>query len=79
MPTLIPISEAKGRLAEIVRDSENRDVILMRHGRPAAVVISTDRHEALLDEMEDLKDRLAVYERDHVTISLDKLIAELAD
>lgn len=77
MPRLIPISEAKGRLAEVVRDSEDDDVLLLRHGRPAAVVIGVARHDAMMEEIEDLKDRLAIHERDHVTISLDKLEAEL--
>lgn len=77
MPAVIPISEAKGRLAEVVRDSEDHDVILLRHGRPAAVVIGAQRFDAIMEEMEDLKDRLAVHERDHVTMSFDKFLAEL--
>jgi prevent-host-death family protein len=79
VPSAIPISEAKGRLAEVVRDSEDHDVVLLRHGRPAALVIGAERFDAWMDEVEDLKDRLAVYERDHVTISLDKLAAELGE
>lgn len=75
--TFVPVSEAKGKLAEIVRDSDSHDVILMRHGRPAAVVISHARFEALLDRMEDMADRLSVFERDGVTMDFEKLTAEL--
>lgn len=74
---LIPVTEAKARLAEIVRECAHRDVLLLRHGRPAAVVLSADRYEALLDRLDDLEDRLAVHERTGVTVSLEALRAEL--
>lgn len=77
MSKLIAISEAKGRLSEIVRDSDDADVLLMRHGHPAAVIMSVRRHEALLEELEDLRDRLSVHEREGVTMDFDKLAAEL--
>lgn len=77
MAELVSISEAKGRLSEVVRDSDREDVILMRHARPAAVVMSARRHEALLEEVEDLRDRLSVHEREGVTIPLEKALLEL--
>lgn len=77
MPELVPISEAKGRLSEIIRDSDSEDVLLMRHSTPAAVVISARRYDALLEEVEDLKDRLSVHEREGVTMSQEKVAAEL--
>jgi antitoxin StbD len=73
----VPISEAKGRLAELVRDSDDEDVVLLRHGRPAAVVMSARRYEALLEEIEDLRDRLSIHEREGLTMDLDKVGAEL--
>lgn len=77
MQKIIPISEAKARLAEIVRDSDSDDVVLMKHGHPAAVVMSYARHEALLGTLEDMSDRLAIYERDGLTMDYAKLSAEL--
>jgi len=74
---IIPISRAKGHLAEVVRDSEEGDVILMRHGRPAAVVMGIARHEALLEALADAQDRLSIHEREGVTIDIDKLANEL--
>ncbi|MGH3328794.1 MAG: type II toxin-antitoxin system prevent-host-death family antitoxin [Streptomycetales bacterium] len=56
---------AKGRLSELVKTSSEQDVLLMRHGRPAAVVTSAERHDALLEEIDDLKDRLSIHEREH--------------
>lgn len=77
IPSLVPISEAKGRLSEIVRDCDDHNVLLMRHGRAAAVVISVRRYEELLERIEDLEDRLAVYEREGVTVGLEQVKAEL--
>lgn len=77
MAKMIPLSEAKGRLSEVVRDSEDTDVLLMKHSTPAAVVMSFARHEALLEQIEDLMDRLSVHEREGVTVDFDKLKVEL--
>jgi antitoxin StbD len=73
----MPISEAKAKLTELVRDSDSNDVVLLRHGRPSAVLMSVRRHAALMERLDDLEDRLAVYERDGVTMDFDKLTAEL--
>jgi len=77
MAQFIPISEAKPRLAEIVRDSDDEDVLLLRHGRPAAVVMSARRWDAVNEEIEDLRDRLSIHERDGVTVDFDKVVSEL--
>ncbi|MGH3502975.1 MAG: type II toxin-antitoxin system Phd/YefM family antitoxin, partial [Nocardioidaceae bacterium] len=61
--TLVPISEAKGKLSELVRESDSHDVLLLRHGRPAAVMLSHDRYEALIEKLQDAEDRLSVHER----------------
>lgn len=77
MSTLVPISEARAQLSKLVRRAADEDVVLMNHGHPAAILISAERYDALLEEIEDLKDRLSVHERDGVTIGLPKLLAEL--
>ncbi|WRQ08168.1 antitoxin [Mycobacterium phage dwieneke] len=77
MSVLVPISKAKAKLSELVRQSEDTDVVLMNHSTPAAVLISVKRYEALQEELEDLRDRLSVHERSGVTVSVDKLMAEL--
>lgn len=74
---MIPISKAKAKLSELVRHSEDEDVLLMNHSAPAAVIVGAARYDALLEELEDLKDRLSVTERTGVTISAGKLRAEL--
>jgi antitoxin StbD len=63
----IPITEAKAKLPEIARRAnENVTTVLMRHGHPIAVVLGVGQYDALLEEIEELKDRLSVYEaREH--------------
>lgn len=77
MQRISPISEVKARLAEIVRDSDSDDVVLMKHGHPVAVVMSYARHEALVDQIEDLTDCFSIHERDGLTMDYAKLSAEL--
>lgn len=77
MAEMTPISEAKGRLSELVRNSDLDDVLLLRHGRVAAMLMSARRHDALMEELEDLRDRLSIHEREGVTLDFDKLRAEL--
>ena len=77
MSNLVPISEARARLSRLVREAADRDIVLMNHGRPAAVLISAERYESLLEELGDLRDGLSLHEREHVTMPLEKLVAEL--
>ncbi len=65
MNLMVPITEARGRLFELVRQAADREVILGRYGRPVAVLLSPGRYEMLLEELEDLADRLSVYESEH--------------
>lgn len=63
MDQLVPLTEAKNRLHEVVRQAEEGgQVVILRHGRPVAVVISPTALDALYEELEDLKDRLSVLE-----------------
>ncbi|HLA93140.1 MAG TPA: nucleotidyltransferase domain-containing protein [Actinomycetota bacterium] len=45
---LVPLSEGKTRLHELVRDLEGRDVVLVRYGRPVAVLLGFGRYRRLL-------------------------------
>jgi len=62
MPTIVPITEAKAKLAFLVTLSETEDVVLTRHGRAAAVLVSVERYAQMLDQIEDLEDSLSAYE-----------------
>ncbi|MEE3066548.1 MAG: type II toxin-antitoxin system prevent-host-death family antitoxin [Actinomycetota bacterium] len=74
---LVSLTEARTRLSELVRRAADGDVVLMNHGRPAAFLVGADRYDALLEEMEDLRDRLSVHERDGVTTPFAMVVAEL--
>ncbi|MDR0960257.1 MAG: type II toxin-antitoxin system Phd/YefM family antitoxin [Propionibacteriaceae bacterium] len=77
MPTIVPISEAKPRLAALIDASDTEDVILTRRGRAAAVLVSAQRYSDLLDRVEDLEDSLAVARsRGEQTISASDIISK---
>jgi prevent-host-death family protein len=59
---LVPLSEAKARFHELVRELSEREVLLLRHGRPVGVLMGYEAYEALLERLEELEDRLAVLE-----------------
>lgn len=59
---VLPLAEIKKRLSEIVDGVEGRHdrVVLTRHGRPAAVIISPDELESLEETLELLSDPKAM-------------------
>jgi prevent-host-death family protein len=46
---LVPLSEAKTRLHELVRGLGDRGVVIVRHGRPVAVLLGFRRYRDLLE------------------------------
>ncbi len=78
---LVTVTDAKARLGELIREAAEEDVVVARHGRPVAVLVGAERLDALLEELEDLKDRLSVYEsagsEAGLRIGFDKMAAEL--
>lgn len=61
MGKTVSLTEAKAKLNELVRDAQDDNVVLVRHGQPAAVIVSPEHYEELLEEIEDLKDLLAAH------------------
>lgn len=57
---LVPLTEARTRLFELVREAQGRVVVLLRHGRPVAVMLSAEKWENVVDRLEDLEDVEAV-------------------
>lgn len=64
MSLTLPLAEIKARLSEIIDlvEHEHERVVLTRHGRPAAVIISADELESLEDTLELLADPSAMAE-----------------
>lgn len=50
------VSEAREKLAEAVETASTEAVFLERYGRPAAVLVSPERYEELLQALEDAED-----------------------
>ena len=65
VPALVTMSEARKKLHEIIRLLPHRNVLLLKHGRPVATIVDANEYQGLLEQMEDLKDRLAVFESMH--------------
>lgn len=60
MDRLVPISEARATLGELVDAAREEEVFIVRHSRPVGVLLGIDKYRALLDRLEDLEDALAV-------------------
>jgi antitoxin YefM len=56
--TYIPISKAKADLLDIIRRLENVDdaVAVTKNGVPAAVILSVEKYEGLLETLDILSD-----------------------
>ncbi len=60
----LPLAEVKNRLSEVVDrvEREHERVVITKHGRPAAVVLSVDDLESLEESLEILSDPTLVAE-----------------
>ena len=58
----IPITKAKNRLLELIRDFQAKDdiVAITKNGVPAAVLLSVERFEGLLETIDVLSDEKAM-------------------
>jgi antitoxin Phd len=50
------VSEAREKLSEAVEMARHETVVLERYGRPAAVLLSPERYEELMDALEESED-----------------------
>ncbi len=55
---IIPISELRKRQAEVLLALERGPAILTQHGKGAAVLLSLEQYNQMLQELEDLEDAL---------------------
>jgi prevent-host-death family protein len=63
VPKIAPISDMRVRAGEIVAAAQRGPVIMIEKGsRPALVVISPERWNALMERLELLEDAVAVYQ-----------------
>lgn len=59
MAKIVPFSEARSNLTELLDDLESRHehVLITRNGRPSAVLISAEEYESLEETLEILQDK----------------------
>lgn len=78
---IVPVTEAKTRLHELIDRVGTRPVLLMRRSRPAGVLTSFESWQEVRRQIEDLKDQLAVLRSmaapTDLRLSQDKMLAEL--
>lgn len=65
MDRIVSISEARATLGDLTEEAREREVYLLKHGRPVAVLVSVEAYERLQERLEDLEDTLAVLQADH--------------
>lgn len=52
----VDVSAARANLAQILEASQTEPILIERYGKPAGVLISPERHDELLDALEELED-----------------------
>jgi len=79
MARIVPFTEARARLTELLDDVEARHehVVITRNGRPAAVVVSPEEWEALEETLEVLQDEelLAALRESEEDVKADRLFS----
>jgi prevent-host-death family protein len=50
------VSEARENLSKALETAQGEAVVLERYGRPAAVLLSPERYEQLMEALEDIED-----------------------
>ena len=53
------VSEAREKLSAVIDIAQSEAVVLERYGRPAAVLVSLERYEQLLEALEEAEDSAA--------------------
>ena len=82
IPEVVPISDLRIRQAEVLRKLPDGPVVLARRGRAAAVLVSLEKWNRLMAELEDLHDAVELMEARHSPASftdLDEYVARRGD
>ena len=79
LPELVPISELRTRQPEILEALSDKPVLLTQHSRAAAVLLSPELYNKMVEYIEDLEDSVDAFvaRRDaEPMIALDAYLAE---
>jgi antitoxin Phd len=53
------MSDAREKLSEVIDVAQSEAVVLERYGRPAAVMVSVERYQQLVEALEEAEDTAA--------------------
>ena len=56
-PQMVPISDLRRRSRELLAMLSAGPVVIMRRGRPAAVLVDFDEYQELMEAIQDARDR----------------------
>ncbi len=56
-PQMVPISDLRRRSRELLAMLSAGPVVIMRHSRPAAVLVDFDEYQELVEAIQDARDR----------------------
>ncbi|MEA3337139.1 MAG: type II toxin-antitoxin system prevent-host-death family antitoxin [Chloroflexota bacterium] len=62
IPELVPISDMRQRQNDILASLSGQPIVLTQHGRSAAVLVSPEEWNRIVEELEDLQDALDAIE-----------------
>ena len=79
VPELVPISELRTRQNEILDQLADKPVVLTQHGRAAAVLVSPEQWNLLVELVEDLTDALDALEMRARIASGEETVRDWAD
>lgn len=54
--SIVSVADARNHLSDVIERSQHEAVFIERRGRRAAVVISTEQYERMLEALEDAED-----------------------
>jgi PHD/YefM family antitoxin component YafN of YafNO toxin-antitoxin module len=77
---MIGVTEARDQLKNLVEQIDDRDIVVLRHNRPVAIMVAPSRLEELLDRIEDLEDTISVLEHhasDEPLVPFEDVVAQL--
>jgi len=63
IPEIVSVARAKAHLSEIAREArEGKIYEVINRSQPIAIILSVEAYKALLEEIEDLEDAIAILE-----------------
>lgn len=60
MDRLVGVTEARDGFRDLLEEVETRDVVVLRHNKPVAVMVNPAKIERLFGRIEDLEDEVAI-------------------